>query len=321
MKNGEEFILCLKGFRLVKTYANTQHALPCKVETKETYRKATLTEDKLNIYATGERFSYLFSKHYGMFTSIIVDGEEQLAGNTKLSAFRAPTDNERHIQYLWMNFNVWQGENLDCTFNKIYNCYVEGGTIVVEGSLAGVSRKPLMKHTMYVDILQDGRIDIRLHGNIREDACWLPRLGFEYELPLTSRTFTYFGRGVLENYCDMCHSSSVGMYQSNVDAEYVNYVRPQEHGNHTNVKMLRIGKLEFVTEKEFEINVSKYSAEALFKAEHTDELVEDGKIHLRIDYKDSGIGSHSCGPELPEKYRLSEKVIDFAFSIRPFDFE
>ena len=107
------------------------------------------------------------------------------------------------------------------------------------------------------------------------------------------------------------------MNDSTAEAEYVKYVRPQEHGNHTNVKMLRIGKLEFTADKEFEINVSNYSTDALYKAEHTDELVGDGKVHLRIDYKVSGIGSHSCGPKLSEKYQLNEKEIDFAFSVRP----
>ena len=52
----------------------------------------------------------------------------------------------------------------------------------------------------------------------------------------------------------------------------------------------------------------------LDKAQHTDELCSDGFVHLRIDYKNSGIGSNSCGPELDEAFRLSEK--EFRFSIR-----
>ena len=115
----------------------------------------------------------------------------------------------------------------------------------------------------------------------------------------------------------MCHWAPVGLYESSAEKEYVNYVMPQEHGNHNEVKMLRIGKLEFSSETGFEFNVSKYSTEALYKANHTDELVEDGKIHLRIDYKDSGLGSNSCGPELLEKYRLNEKTVAFTFSILP----
>jgi len=300
-----------------KVCASTQHPLPCNIKVEESCEKAALTEDTLNVYAEGTGFAYVFSKHYGVFTSIKVNGEEQLAGNPKLSAFRAPTDNDVHMKTLWANVNIWQGENLDCAFNKVYDCRIEDGTIVVEGSISGISRKPFMNHTLFVDILKDGQINFRLLGNIRKETVWLPRLGYEFELPQSSSAFTYYGRGPLENYCDMCHSCFVGMNDSTTEAEYVKYVRPQEHGNHTNVKMLRIGRLEFLADKEFEINVSNYSTDALYKAEHTDELVGDGKVHLRIDYKVSGIGSNSCGPGLVEKYQLNEKEIEFAFSVRP----
>ena len=115
----------------------------------------------------------------------------------------------------------------------------------------------------------------------------------------------------------MCHWATVGMYDSTAEKEYVEYVFPQEHGNHNNVKMLRIGKLEFTAETEMEIQVSEYTAHDLYKAMHTDELQKDGKIHVRIDYKNSGVGSNSCGPALPEKYRLSEKTVEFGFSVKP----
>jgi len=187
----------------------------------------------------------------------------------------------------------------------------------VEGSLAGVSRKPYFRYTLAVTVNSDGKIVMHLTGKVREDSFWLPRLGYTFLLPGDSNSFTYFGRGPLENYCDMCHAASVGMYESNTDAEYVNYVRPQEHGNHTSTKLLNIGKLQFRAETEFDINVSNYSIPALEKAKHTDELVADGFTHLRVDYKNSGLGSNSCGPALEAKYQLKEKDIEFRFSIQP----
>ena len=300
-----------------KIYARTQHELPCSRVVQEERTPVVLTEDTQRIYAKGERFSYVFSKHYGAFESMVVDGKEQLAGRMKLSAFRAPTDNDRNVKVYWASVNIWQGENLDCAFEKVYDCHVEQGAIFVEGSLAGVSRKPLTRHQVEIKIDREGRIDIHLHAELRKDAFWLPRFGYELELPEHSNEFTYYGRGPLENYCDMCHGSHVGTYESSAEAEYVNYVRPQEHGNHADVKWLRIGNLEFLSETGMEINVSNYSTEALYRAEHTDELCRDGKVHLRVDYKVSGIGSNSCGPGLQEKYRLSEKEIDFRFAIRP----
>jgi beta-galactosidase len=130
-----------------KNLAHTQHKLPYKTKTAKEMQLAELNQDELNIYAQGDNFSYVFSKHYGVFTSIVIKGEEQLAGKMMLSAFRAPTDNDRNVKNRWANINIWQGENLNSAFHKIYDCYIQDGTIVVEGSLAGVSRKPFMKHT------------------------------------------------------------------------------------------------------------------------------------------------------------------------------
>lgn len=297
--------------------AQTQHKLPCIIESEDKpLDRAKLTEDAVNIYANGNGFAYTFSKHYGTFTSIIIDGQEQLLNNIKLSAFRAPTDNDHNNTVRWANINIWQGENLDCQFSKIYDCSVNNGMIVVKGSLAGVSRYPFFKYTLEVEIFADGRIDFRLNGDVRKDTFFLPRLGFEFEIPQSSNVFKYFGSGPMESYVDLCHAASVGMYESCAEKEYVNYVRPQEHGNHNKTKMLQIGKMIFTARNEFEFNVSKYSISALYKAEHTDELKADGKTHLRIDYKVSGIGSNSCGPELPPNYQLNEKNISFQFSIK-----
>ena len=300
-----------------KQWATAQHELPCEVEFKHAGEKAELAESEYAITASGEDFRYTFSKTYGVFTSMVVNGKEQLAGKGVLSAFRAPTDNDRNIKSRWMNLNIWEGENLNVAFSKVYDCHVEEGSILVTGSLAGVSRLPFLRYTLRVDIAKDGRIDFALDGNVRKDTIWLPRLGYEFELPGDHADFTYYGCGPMETYRDMRHAGFVSLHSSDAQKEYVPYVRPQEHGNHTDVRMLKISDLVFTAEEAFEINVSRYSTDMLNKAEHTDELVADGKIHLRIDYKVSGIGSNSCGPALESQYRLEEKKIHFAFSIIP----
>ena len=297
--------------------AHTQHLLPHIAPAEEKRRGLQLTEEGDLIHARGEGFGYSFSKHYGAFTSIRVNGKEQLACRPRLSACRAPTDNDRNIRFRWLQLDEWQGENLDKAFIKVYDCRVEDNAILVSGALAGVSRTPVLRFTQKIEIAEDGEISVALCGTVRQDAIWLPRLGFEWELPADVTAFAYYGNGPVESYRDMCHAGRIGLYESNAVSEYVPYVRPQEHGNHTAVKMLRIGGLEFRAEQEMEIQVSRYSTAALLKAEHTDELAADGKTHLRIDYKVSGLGSNSCGPELEKRHRLDEKEIQFTFFIRP----
>ena len=295
--------------------AHTQHKLDFELEKSEKKPLASLKEDKFNIYACGENFQYIFSKHYGKFTSIKVNGKEQIVDGFDITSYRAPTDNDKGFNVRWARVNIWQGENIDCQFTKVYDCQIIDGKIVANCSLAGVSRVPYFKYCQTIAIYENGKIDFNVNGKVREDAFFLPRLGYEIALPETTNEFTYFANGPYESYCDLCHASKVGLYQSNTENEYVNYVRPQEHGNHNFAKMLKIGDLTFVSDKEFEFNVSKYSTNALLIAEHVDELKTDGKTHLRIDYKVTGMGSAACGPGLADEYKLNDKEINFSFSI------
>ena len=96
----------------------------------------------------------------------------------------------------------------------------------------------------------------------------------------------------------------------------MNYVYPQEHGNHIGAKLLKMGRgLTFASNGEFEFNVSEYTSEALTEAAHTDELVKNGRTNIRVDYKVTGIGSGSCGPYTAEKYQMNDEKFTFEFYI------
>ena len=121
----------------------------------------------------------------------------------------------------------------------------------------------------------------------------------------------------MENYQDMYSHTVTDWFDSNTASEYVPYILPQEHGNHANCKVLKLASgLEFIADTVFEINVSDYSTENLTKAMHWNELAANGMANVRIDYKDSGLGSGSCGPQLMDKYKLSEKEIVFGYTVR-----
>ena len=142
-------------------------------------------------------------------------------------------------------------------------------------------------------------------------------MGFEYHLTEQNIPFKYFGMGPLESYCDSMHHSRMDWHESSAEKEYVNYVCPQEHGNHTKVKSLHINNtLKFDCDDGMDINVSDYTSETLYKANHTNELQKAEGSVVRIDYKMSGLGSKSCGPKLAEKYKLCEKHIEFKYTLK-----
>ena len=298
--------------------AQTQHRL--EFDKKPVVRQSTpsaVREDAENFYMLGDGFAYVFSKRYGMFSSISIAGEEQLARRPELTVWRAPTDNDKNISFYWGSACIWQSENLDKLFSKIYTCQLENGVIVTEGSLAGVSRAPFFRYRLCVKVSAEGTIEITLNGRVRDNVIWLPRLGFEAALPADAAAFSYYGRGPAENYCDMCHGSQIGLYTSDARREYIPYIVPQEHGNHTDVHLLDIGRLRFTSDSGLCCCVSQYDTMALTNAKHTDELKADGLVHVRIDYAVSGLGSNACGPSLEERYRRDEKLIQFGFQIEP----
>lgn len=297
--------------------ARKQLKVPAELITKSCdYTPAQAVEDNNFIIFKGENFEYLFSKNAGTFVSIVKEGEEQLAAPIRITTMRAPTDNERHVKLKWYWTNIWEAENFDRQLDKVYSCLFNNGVITVCGSLSGVSRTPYFRYTLEYRVNSDGRIDVKLKGDVKEKCIWLPRLGFEFKISSSKEKFSYFGMGPTENYCDMCRAAMIDKYSSDASSEYVSYVRPQEHGNHTEAKYLYFENgLRFEAKSKMEFNVSRYNAYKLMNTKHSAELEKDDYITVRIDYKNSGLGSGSCGPELLPCYRFSEKNFEFKFSI------
>ena len=288
----------------------------------ESVGEASIREVENDFIIEGDGFSYTLSKFYGEITSIKKNGVEQLKDSVHLTVMRAPIDNEMFDKKDWYcyenkSFLENRAEGYDRMWNKCYTCERKGNTITVTGSLCGVSRLPFLRYTVDYTFYGDGSVKVVLNGDIREDCKWLPRLGFEFKTLYENNEFRYFGRGEHENYCDMRQHAKIGFYESNADKEYFPYIKPQEHGNHIDTKILDIKNgLKFRSDKGFEFNVSHYGAETLMRAGHIDELKKEDHTVVRIDYKNSGVGSNSCGPSLIEKYRLYANNVNFKFSIK-----
>jgi len=305
-----------KGYEV----AMKQIELPCEIYGVETGNPIeAFTEDEQYIYIKGDGFNYVFNKHYGVIESLERGGKQLIDSPMNITLWRAPTDNDRRVKYKWGLFeDTWSAENLNKLFSKVYSVHLDGNSIVVYGALGGVARRKLINYMAIYEFYDDGSIKVYFDADVAKDAItFLPRIGFEFTIPQKNMEFTYYAMGDGESYCDMNLHAKMGMYSSTPEKEYVNYVMPQEHGNHYNAKLLKMANgLTFATDENFEFNVSSFTSQALTKAMHTDEIVSNGKTNVRVDYAVSGIGSNSCGPELIEKYRVDEKKIEFEFYIK-----
>lgn len=280
-----------------------QHKLSDCAALAEETAPARLEEAGDTVSITGAGFAYAFDMRHGCITQL--DG--LLAAPMQLSIWRAPTDNDRKVKLLWYD------DRYDKMYNKVYESRVEGHTIVVRGGLSAISKMRFLTYTARYTFYQTGRVDVAFDAEFDDTAPYLPRLGFEFQTD--SRAFAYFGYGPQEAYIDMHHGARMGWYESDADREYVDYVMPQEHGNHYNTKKLELGAFVFFCQQGFDLNVSAYTARELEQKAHNFELEQDAAVTVRIDYKNSGVGSGSCGPQLLEAYQMRDKDIRFRFSI------
>jgi len=74
-------------------------------------------------------------------------------------------------------------------------------------------------------------------------------------------------------------------------------------------------EVRFVSEKPFEFSALHYSIEQLDEAQHTFELEKSNSTEVLVCYKNRGVGSGSCGPALQDKYKVTDKIIDFEFEM------
>lgn len=264
----------------------------------------TITEEGEYAVVSGEGFCYKFNLHYGYLEKL----EDYLKTPMQLTIWKAPIDNERNIQHTWVN-----QEKYDRLHNKVYEYKVEGNSIYVKAALTTVSKCPFFRYEITYTFLPDGTVNVVLDGDFDQSRTWLPRLGFEFKVE--EKDFSYFGYGPYESYIDMHHGSWMGLFESSAEQEYVPYIKPQEHGSHYHTKYLNLGKYRFVSAQGFSANVSEYTTRELTAKQHGFELVKDQFTNVRIDYKVSGMGSASCGPELLDQYKMKDKKVHFAFSI------
>jgi beta-galactosidase len=284
--------------------------------------KALLTVERDDsVVIENERFRYVYDKQTGGWTSLTADNRPLLTRPMTYNIWRAPTDNDRNIQHEWRR----------CRFDRMVSRAYETTVQVSEGqvlltttlSLSAVSMQRFADVTVEWTVDTSGRIACRMDVRINSAIPFLPRFGVRFFLPGHFEQLEYLGYGPYESYIDKHRASWFGRFRSTVTKQYEDYIRPQENSSHWNCDWLTLrgadgGLRVAATDAPFSFNTSHYTQEELTRAAHNFELTPCNDTILCLDYRQSGIGSNSCGPALMDKYRLNDETFVFAFHIEPF---
>ena len=153
--------------------------------------------------------------------------------------------------------------------------------------------------------MYDTSIDIELDYQVVDSIDYLPRFGVSFATK-DFGDFSYFGYGPDESYIDKRIHTKIDRYTTNARENYYHYIKPQESGSHYFTSYVECPLFDIVSDEPFSFNIIPYSTQQLIENEHDFELkaIKIDRNNLYLDAFMSGIGSHSCGPELDQKYKL-----------------
>ncbi len=148
----------------------------------------------------------------------------------------------------------------------------------------------------------------------------LPRIGMQFALLEGFEQVSYSGYGPYENYIDRNAGVWQDHFTTTVSEMHVPYIMPQECGNRSGTRWCAFRheqsgvtvRVEALDEC-FEFKASHYTDADWFAATHTHEISPRPETYISIDHRQRGLGTHSCGPDTLEKYRIQSGEFRWSF--------
>ena len=169
-------------------------------------------------------------------------GLDLIRGNgPQLTFWRALTDNDKGGQA-----GDWQNHRLNAMMHSVRSVTHHINSlgaleIKVESYIApAILAWGFNTTTTYV-VHSDGKLLIQLRVvPTGPTPRTLPRIGLEMELPKSQRHAEWFGLGPGQTYRDMKQAGQIGIWKKNVDDMMLMYEMPQENGNRTETRWVKV---------------------------------------------------------------------------------
>ncbi len=298
-------------------------------------------ETDKQVVVKGNDFTYTINKEKGQLSSLSYSNFEYLEKGPIFNIWRVPTANDidpwGSYVYYEKKKTPGQGRSIDNQLRTLgmrdlqvqvdkiearqkNNTTVE---IIMQKYCNSSNMRGSFECLETYTFQPDGSIDIHLqvipHGVMPD---MLPKIGWQFELPKSMQQVKWYGRGLFETYPDRKTGAKIGLYESDIDLEYVPYIIPQDYGNHTDVRWVELKDdkghgLRFKSSGPL-LNFSfhKFSTENLSRAYYIYQLEEAKTNILNIDFEVSGVGGTAV--RQLEKYRVKPEIKEYNFSIKTF---
>jgi beta-galactosidase len=294
-----------------------------KLTIKSDLAALKLHQTRTSITIQGESFTAAISAATGCLNSLDYGQGNVLKSPLTYNFTRADIDNDCGIELfvpLMSKFNpirAWEKAQAKILLHRI-------DTIVSKPDQVTFRirhKMPLLsKFETRMTFYADGQLTVTVHIKPKKD---MVRFGMTLGLDHEFRNVEFYGRGPQENYIDRKSGSKIGLYQGTIQNFIHDYMRPQENGNHTDVRYLHVcnteGILRFhaMNERLLETSVWPYTQKELKKTTHIHQLPAHRMTTVNLDYGQKGVAGDLPGfYQGPKEYHLEAKQdYHYGFSI------
>lgn len=304
-----------------------------KISGKKGKLKSTsnIEVEETNSYVkvSAKRMSVTIGKKTGLIDYLDVDGEPILKfrESMKPEFWRAPTDNDYGAS-LQKELKVWKNPVMNL---KSFDKSEMKDSVVLTATFEMPEVKAELVLRYRINAVGEVSVTEKMTTDKAAKIADLFRYGMVLDLPASFSKLEYYGRGPEENYIDRHSSTFIGKYESDVKDEYYPYIRPQESGNHTDIRYFSIfnpasGKgITFEGYAPMECSAIPYSIEDLDSGDkkehawgqHSGDLVDKGLTQVHIQQRQYGLGCIDSWMSKPmEKYRMHYGDREFRFVIK-----
>lgn len=292
-----------------------------KVKAAPALYPVELCENREEYTVTVGETVYKISKFSGMITDICDNGEHLITKPVVPQIWRAPTDNDRNVQWDWRNSSIHNAK-VKCYSTEVVKADENEAVILSKISLAAAPNEVVLRADVTYTVKYGMGIKIACDVKWNIQKKHYPRFGMRLTMPEGAEQMRYFGYGPNESYVDKRLASKLGEYKSTVTENYEPYVFPQENSSHWGCRWADVHTVAghgflFTSCEPFSFNASHFSPKQLTETRHHYELKREPETTVMLDMRMDGIGSNSCGPELAEKYRFNETEFSSSVTIKP----
>lgn len=282
--------------------------------------KTTTTYEGITIKGTD--FTIIFDNRSGELHDYVYKGVSLLRQNLIPNFWRTPTSNDlgNNMQNRcapWKNIHKKQNNQ------QVEILHQTADSVVIKATSELAPGKS--DYSTNYTILKDGSIRVRNKLNINVDTMpELPRYGMKMVLPGEFDQMTWYGRGPYETYWDRKTSALIGLYTGKVMDQYTPYISPQENGNKTDVRWIKLQNqngLGILIEglQPLEVNAHHYLEEEFDeRVRHTIDVPFKNLVEICIDLHQMGVGGdNSWGNHTHDKYKLLDNAYHYGFVMKP----